>query len=423
MKRMFACAALLMLSCGFALGQAQYQVLYSFGPFGSNDGAFPNAGLVSDSAGNLYGTSYLGGPIAGGDNGCLFGCGTVFQLSPQQDGSWTNTILHTFCSTGNPTTCPDGARPASGLVRGKNGKLYGTTLWGGPHGAGTVFELAPPSAPDSPWTETVLWSFCSTSSCPDGSSPFTKLTSDAKDNLYGTTEGGGAYGHGTVFAVTPVSGSSWKETVLYAFKGAPDDGQEPLAGVTFDASGNLYGTTRYGGGTGCGSDNGCGAVFQLSPNSDGTWTENVIARGAYEQVYFSSDLSFDNDGNLYGTSYGVANNSLGGVFKLIRATGWKPATFAFEGANGALPDAGVLLEKGALYGTTSAGGAQSEGTIFLMTGKTETVLYSFCSQPNCADGASAGPGGVLLSDHSGHLYGTTVEGGANNNGVVFEIIP
>jgi uncharacterized repeat protein (TIGR03803 family) len=408
-----------------ATAQAQYQVLYTFGALGSSDAAYPNAGLVSDADGNLYGTSYIGGPsVGGGENGCLDGCGTVFRLSPQASGVWMETILHNFCSTANIYNCPDGAIPGAGLLKGKSGKFYGTTKLGGLYGAGTVFELSPPSARGGGWVMTELWSFCAGGgNCLDGANPTAKLIEDSAGNIYGTTgAGGGIYYYGTAFELTPVPVSSWTMTTLHVFNGEPTDGRDPGAGLILDPSGNLYGTTRYGGDTGCG-DIGCGTVFQLSPNGDGTWTENILARGAGQQVYPSGDLSLDKYGNIYGTNYGVANNSQGGVFELDRAAGWKPIDFSFDQSDGANPYAGVLVANGVLYGTTSAGGAQSEGTIFTMTGRTETVLYNFCSLPNCVDGVDPGFGGLLLTDRAGNLYGTATEGGANNNGVVFEFTP
>jgi uncharacterized repeat protein (TIGR03803 family) len=425
MKMMASCATMLILCCGFTLGQAQYQVLYSFGPQGSNDAAYPNAGLVSDYEGNLYGTSPIGGPSAGGgENGCLSGCGTVFQLTPQQDGTWTETVLHDFCSTADIATCPDGAIPIAGLFRGRAGALYGTTQYGGVYGMGVVFELSPPSVQGGAWTETVLWSFCSAGgTCPDGMGPAARLTGDAAGNLFGTTVQGGPNGYGTVFELTHGSGSSWTETVLYSFMGSPNDGRDPYAGVTFDSAGNLYGTTKYGGETSAGCGDGCGVVFRLSPNTDGTWSETILFQGFVRQAFPEADLSRDKQGNLYGTTLGVPDESQGGVLKLNRARRWTPAGFTFNGADGAGPESGVLVEDGVLYGTTADGGSQSSGTVFSLTGESETVLYNFCSQPGCLDGADPGPGGPLLSDGAGHLYGTFVEGGTGGNGGVFEITP
>jgi uncharacterized repeat protein (TIGR03803 family) len=405
-----------------ATARAQYQVLYAFGPAGSSDAASPNAGLVSDAAGNLYGTSSSGGPSAGsGENACLYGCGTVFRLSPQSSGVWTETILYVFCSTGNMLNCPNGALPVAGLLKGKSGKFYGTTRFGGLYGEGTVFELSPPVRGGG-WTVTELWSFCSGGGdCLDGRNPSAKLIADSAGNIYGTTPAGGLYNYGTAFELTPVSGSPWAMTTLHVFSGEPTDGGGPSSGLIFDSSGNLYGTTVNGGGTGCG-DEGCGTVFQLSPNGDGTWTENIIARGTGQQVNPYGDLSMDRSGNIYGTNYGIENNSFGGVFELNRAAGWRPIDFSFNGSDGANPQAGVIIVDGVLYGT-AGGGTDNAGTIFSMTGRSESVLYNFCSQPNCADGGAPGYEGLLLPDGAGNLYGTTTQGGTNNKGVVFELTP
>jgi hypothetical protein len=126
MRSIGLCAAVWILYCGFTQAQSQYQVLYSFAQQGSNDAAYPNAGLVADGKGNLYGTSSIGGMAGGnGETGCLFG--TVFELSPQSDGTWTEVVLHSFCSTFDIETCPDGADPSAGLLRGRGGSFFGTT--------------------------------------------------------------------------------------------------------------------------------------------------------------------------------------------------------------------------------------------------------------------------------------------------------
>jgi uncharacterized repeat protein (TIGR03803 family) len=140
------CALAFVMACALASGQAREKVLYSFGT-NPNDGNTPNGGLVFDGAGNLYGTAQFGG------SQCHSECGIVFELSPSQNGSWTESILYNFCSQLN---CEDGQFPQAGLVFDDSGNLYGTTLTGGSHGSGVVFELSPPSAPGADWTETVL---------------------------------------------------------------------------------------------------------------------------------------------------------------------------------------------------------------------------------------------------------------------------
>jgi uncharacterized repeat protein (TIGR03803 family) len=227
-------AAVLMTSTWAA---AQEKVLYNFG--NGTDGVAPQAGLVMDAAGNLYGTTYNGG---------TYNYGTVFELTPAAGGGWTEMVLHNFNNDG-----VDGAYPHAGLIFDAAGNLYGTTHSGGTHNAscsndcGTVFELTPSAG--GTWTEKVLYDFYSIRT--DGAFPASSLIFDGAGNLYGTTIFGGASGagNGTVFELTPAAGGGWTERVLYSF-GA--DGIWPYAGLIFDAAGNLYGTTSFGGTVGWG---------------------------------------------------------------------------------------------------------------------------------------------------------------------------
>ncbi|MGB8898208.1 MAG: choice-of-anchor tandem repeat GloVer-containing protein [Methylocella sp.] len=197
-------------------------VLHSF-TGGVGDGILPFAGLIADRAGNLYGTTYEGG--GSGCNGP--GCGVVFKLSP----GGIETVLHSFAGG-------DGALPEAGLIADASGNLHGTASGGGGPDRGVVFKLAPNG------TETVLYSFCSLPSCSDGAGPSAGLIADSSGNLYGTTYGGGSEciygpGCGVVFKLSP----GGTETVLHSFAGG--DGALPEAGLIADASGNLYGTTKW----------------------------------------------------------------------------------------------------------------------------------------------------------------------------------
>jgi uncharacterized repeat protein (TIGR03803 family) len=219
-------------------------VLYTF--TGGNDGASPEAGLIFDGSGNLYGTT-----SAGGDYGSLCseynGCGVVFELTPSQ-GSWTETTLHLFDPNNG-----DGYDPTTSLIFDQSGNIYGTTgLGGSSDRGGTVFELMPNSK--GSWTETLLHSFTQIG---DGGGPAGALTMDAAGNLYGTTNGNGAYGFGAVFKLTPSNGS-WTYTSLHDFTGGSDGGL-PVSNVIFDANGNLYGTAYGGGGYGY------GFVWEITP--------------------------------------------------------------------------------------------------------------------------------------------------------------
>jgi uncharacterized repeat protein (TIGR03803 family) len=427
MNKIACYAAMLVLGCGLAFGQTQYKVLWNFGS--SNDGSTPLGNVVFDHAGNLYGTTKLGGVTP-----FCTGCGTVFKLSPNSDGSWTETVLYNFCATLGTFSCLDGAFPVAGLIFDLKGNLYGTTSSGGANscpfasgGCGTVFELSPPSSQGAPWTEAVLYSFCATytnGTCLDGALPLGQLTFDATGDLFGTTSTGGTGGSsggccfgGTVFELSR-SASQWTETVLHNFcanGGKCLDGVGPQAGVTLDRAGNLYGTTERGG-----DYQGKGVLYKLSPGTNG-WTETVLLSSKQSLAAFPlGTVSIDPSGSVYSTFSSGGQNGDGGVFRL--GSHGAAVEFSFNGNNGDGPTAGVLVDvsRGALFGTTS-GGLSFFGTIFKMTAPANlTVLYTFCSQLNCADGLE--PMGTVTEDGFGNLYGTTKLGGANSQGVVFEIV-
>ena len=387
------------------------KLLPSFNPDGP-DGAFPEAALVADGSGNFYGTTDEGGP---------YNVGTVFELSPREGGGWTEKVLYSFKSNGR-----DGNFPGGNLTFDAHGNLYGTTYQGGANNGGTVYLLEPHSG--GIWTESVLYSFCAQTSCADGSYPVAGLTFDAHCNLYGTTEGGGTYGLGTVFELSPRRGGDWTETVLYSFGTNGTDGLLPYASLIFDTAGNLYGTTPYGG------TYNDGTVFELSPGGGGGWTEAVIysfcaqtncADGSYPYL---AGLFIDTVGNLYGTTENGGTYNDGAVFELSPAHGggWTEAVLhSFgHGTDGINPGAGTLIRDtgGNLYGTTVDGGAYRFGTVFELSprqggGWTEAVLYSF--KVNGTDGWL--PYAGLIRDHSGNLYGTTVNGGPRSDGTVFEL--
>ncbi|HXR17210.1 MAG TPA: choice-of-anchor tandem repeat GloVer-containing protein [Terriglobales bacterium] len=347
------------------------KVLHSFNKNGQ-DGYSPFAGLIFDAAGNLYGTTVVGGTSSNCNSGNLAGCGTVFQLTPGTNGNWTETVLLSFDKT-------DGEGP-SALTLGTDGNLYGTTSAGGENDGGTVFQLVPGAG--GAWTDTVLYNFCG-GNCQNARDPVAGVIFDVAGNLYGTTSMGGhkpCCDAGTVFELTPGTGG-WTETLLYSFE--LDDfknGDEPYAGLMFDASGNLYGTTRQGGAyrKPCGGA-GCGTVFQLVPGAGGKWKQREL-------------------------------HSFG------------------KGTDGMLPDASLTFDAaGNLWGTTSSGGAYQKscgcGTVFKLTHGTggtwtEKVLHSFGKG---ADGSD--PLASVIFDAAGNLYGTTSEGGAHNSGTVFEITP
>jgi uncharacterized repeat protein (TIGR03803 family) len=276
-------------------------VLYTFQ--NGSDGRLPVANLVLDRAGNLYGTTELGGSTACGG----IGCGIIFEVSPpsQSSGVWTEKVLYSFQGGS------DGAEPAAGLVFDNEGALYGTTGEGGSSNEGTVFQLKPPSSPGGSWTESVLFSFNGT----DGGGPYADLIFDKKGNLYGTTvsggplscpNGNGKTGCGTVFELSPPSqpGGSWIESVLYNFKGpGSGDGRFPLGSLILDVKGNLYGTTSEGA---IGND---GTVFELmSPASPGgAWTKRQFTLS-------SSDGGSPAGGLVFGPGVAVTGTGAGGFF-------------------------------------------------------------------------------------------------------------
>jgi len=275
-------------------GKWTEEVLYSFN---GKDGYLPN-GLIFDAAGNLYGTTPLGGNSGSGCGGQ--GCGVVFELSLGANGKWTEKVLHNFNGK-------DGALSYSGLVFDSTGTLYGVTQEGGayaclPFGVtcGTVFQLIPGA--NGKWTEKVLHSFDGA----DGYWPIGGLIFDGGGNLYGTTYGGGAHVNaGTVFRLARGTEGKWTEKVLHSFKDGGKDGYASYAGLIFDGAGSLYGTTAFGG-VYC-----CGIVFRLTPTSDGKWTKQTLRNfNGKDGSTPEAGLIFDAAGNLYGTTtYGGASGT------------------------------------------------------------------------------------------------------------------
>jgi uncharacterized repeat protein (TIGR03803 family) len=273
-----------------ANGKWSEKVLHTFR---GRDGYAPYAGVISDTTGNLYGTTIYGG-TSGGCGGR--GCGVVFKLTPGADGRWTERVLHNFNGK-------DGFWPQGGVILDAAGNLYGTTSVGGkPLGCGAeqcgvVFELE--TGANDTWTYRVLHTFNEK----DGAYPLVSLLLDADGNLYGTTWQGGDQGIGTVFELMPEANSRWTEKVLHSFTDGTDGGY-PSASLIFDTAGNLYGTTNWGGSFDCGG-RGCGVVFELMPGGNGRWTEKVLhvfSDTDTDGIYPDAGLLLDGSGNLYGTT-------------------------------------------------------------------------------------------------------------------------
>jgi uncharacterized repeat protein (TIGR03803 family) len=382
--------ALMLVLAGIATESAQAQtftVLYTF--TNTVNGEQPDASLILDPAGNLYGTTQNGGTKGG--------FGTVFKLNSAGEES----VHLSFSGT------PDAEDPYAGLVRDRAGNFYGTTIYGGTGGGfGAVFKL------DTTGKETILYSFAGT---PDGEDPRCTLVLGATGSFYGTTQYGGTNGgFGTVFRLD----AQGKLTLLHSFAGTPD-GENPLAGLVRDAAGNLYGTTQYGG-----TNGGFGTVFKLDAKGDLTLLHSFAGTPDGENPL--AGLTRDAVGNLYGTThYGGTNGGFGTVFKLD-ATDNLTLLHSFAGTpDGENPYSSLVRDAaGNLYGTTFFGGDFGNGTVFKLdpTG-TLIVLHSFNASP---DGAN--PIGGLTLDKTGNLYGTTSDGGDLNCGffgcgTVFKVTP
>lgn len=409
---MLAVTALTLVLGGGARGQVKFKTVHKF--TGGSDGSSPSDALVFDAAGNLYGVS------GGGVTGCYgSGCGTAYELSPNANGMWKHKVLHYF-------TPEEQFWPSGGLTFDSVGNLYGMTNQGADDG--NVYELIP--QPSGPWGYEVLYEMAGAY---DGN-PAGGLTFDASGNLYGTSAWGCGYGAGVscVFEMTP-SAESWTFNLLYGLTGSAGwypSGTTPI----FDAKGNIYATTAFGGDSGCSPyGNGCyglGVVFELSPNGDGTWSETVLHTftGGSDGESPVCALVFDTAGNLYGTTFAGGAFGYGNVFQLTPNAGgtWtEHVLHQFTGGkDGSTPAAGVTLDvSGNLYGTTWKGGSKGYGIVFKLTPTQtgfwdETVLHAFF---NKGDGAY--PWGAVVFDGAGNLYGTSVGDGTTTFGSVFEITP
>lgn len=399
-------------------GASTFKVLYRF-PGSGASGASPN-GLIFDKLGNLYGTTSAGG---------TYGKGTVFKLQALPNGTWKETVLHTFRGY-------DGGAPFASLVFDAAGNLYGTTSQGGPSciyvpgGCGVVFKLKPNF--NGTWTETILYKF--KGGPPDGALPLAALIFDKAGNLYSTTSYGGPGGAGNVFQLKPNADGTWTQNILYMFTGNGPDGYLPFSGLVFDVAGNLYGTTSQGGNMKCPAVYGCGIAFKLTPNSAGSWTESVLhifcsAANCADGRFPEAALVFDKAGNLYSTTAGGAYpGSHGTVFRLkplLDGRWTEKVLHNFTGAGAATPVAGLILDAaGNLYGTAEFGGPAGGGAVFKLSplagdNWAYTLLYVFSGQ------TGLNPTAGLIFDGAGNLYGTTTNCGTGIGcmGTVFEITP
>ncbi len=327
----------------------------------------------------------------------------------------TYRVLHNF-SGGS-----DGAFPAATLTIDRGGNLYGTALVGGRANAGTVFKLTRYGAN---YIFNPIYNFQGTY---DGNGPWAPVTFGPDGRLYGTTLSGGTYcepsGCGVVFrlqppATTPPSPfTPWSESVVHAFQGSPNDGDQPLFGnLMFDAAGNLYGTTSYGG------SGSFGTVYKLTP-SNGGWTESILYNFAvgYSGQQPQAGVVMDQAGNLYGTTVTGGAGDNGVVYELSPTQyGWQETILhAFHGDDGILIYAGLVSDAaGNLYGAASDSGTGG-GTIFELSsgsqGWTFAIIYRL------SGGGAGGPHQNLTIDAAGNLYGAAYDDGANGAGMVFKL--
>ena len=369
--------------------------------FNGSDGGTPDAGLIADANGDLFGTTTSGG---------VSGKGTVFEI-----------IKTSFGYESAPTTLlsfngSDGETPFAGLIADANGDLFGTTYNGGANDDGTVFEIAKSSTGYAS-APTTLVSFNGA----DGATPFAGLIADANGDLFGTTTSGGGSNSGTVYVIVKTSsGYASAPTTLVSFNGS--DGATPL-GLIADANGDLFGTTNVGGA------NGTGTAFEIAKTPAGyaSAPTTLVNFNHADGENPTAGLIEDTKGDLFGTTNtgGAFDFNDGTVFEIAKTSAGyasAPTTLVtFGGSDGMDPYGLITDANGDLFGTTNSGGASDDGTVFEIAktsagyASVPTTLVSF----NGSDGAS--PAATLIADANGDLFGTTESGGANNAGTVFEI--
>jgi len=370
--------------------------------FEEKEGEYADTDLETDSAGNIYGTTVLGGE---------FGSGTIFQLTPTPNG-WQHTVLYSF------TGGADGGEPYKGVTIDWRGNLYGTAVTGGSGscegGCGVVYKL---TKSGGTWNQTVIHAFTGGD---DGSGPGARVTVDRGGNVYGMTPTGGTYGVGTIYKIRPHAGS-WDFQVIHTFTGGAD-GASGSAGRMLLELNRLYGAATVGG------LYGSGVVFKLTPTAFGEWDFRVLY-----SFHGQPDGSFPYgallrvSGKIYGTTYYGGENNIGAVYELSprRVGEWDGRViYSFQtGSDGNSPISNLVRDPvGNLYGTTSEGGLGS-GTIFKLTpiggGQwTESVVHAFEGPP---DGGFSYNGMVV--DRFGNFYGATVHGGTEDDGSVYKFTP
>ncbi len=375
----------------FSVSASSVSTLASFNE--STEGALPEYGaLVQGTDGNFYGTTVAGG---GNKNG-----GTVFKVTP----AGAVTTVYSFCSQPG---CVDGEAPFAGLMLAANGYFYGTTseFGNGTQNAGTLFELTPVGE------LTTLYYFCSQSNCADGAAPRTGVIQASNGDFYGTTSAGGTANYGTIY--------EWnsKTDAFTSLLSATNSLATNPNGLIQGADGNFYGTSSAGG------TNNAGTVFKLVQRGTQVQLTTIYSfcsqTNCADGKYPKAALVQSSNGNFYGAASAGGADGYGTVFEITSA-GKLTTLVSFDGADGQGPGQAALIQgtDGNFYGTTPAGGAFGEGTIFQMTPSgTLTTIYSFCSQGSCDDGST--PLAGLMQATNGSFYGTTNVGGEFNTGAVF----
>jgi uncharacterized repeat protein (TIGR03803 family) len=406
MIRVCAVLTVVVMSASVSWAITGYTKVYSF--TGGVDGRDPATALTFDSAGNAYGTT-----AAGGD----FDLGAVFQLTPS-GGGWVETVIYSFTG-GN-----DGSDPHGGVILGADGNLYGTAVAGGSggictgDGCGVVYKLTPFGGQ---WSETTLYSFKGGT---DGWGPGGRVVFDAAGNLFGTTPNGGRHSFGTIFKLTPTMNGTWDERVIHSFTGGKDGATGSLGDLIFDAAGNIYGVAEQGGA------NGAGTVYKLSHSPTGGWilTTLYAFKGMPDAAFPFGGLIFDANGNLYGTTYFGGTAGMGTVFQLApgpNGTWQENILYSFlGGTDGSLPTSTLIFDsRGRLFGTTSAGGRLTCdcGTVFRLTlfggSWNERIVHLFGGSDGFA------PNYGLTFNPAGDLYGATPAGGTFHVGMIFKFTP
>jgi uncharacterized repeat protein (TIGR03803 family) len=402
-----ACAVLAAASVllGPAAPVAKLRVLHHFG---EDDGEYPDTDLVMDADGALYGMT-----VQGGD----FNSGTVFRLA-HTPTSWEESVLYSF------TSGADGGQPYGGVTLDASGNVYGTTVVGGSYvgcpedGCGVVWKL---TKSGGSYSHSVIHAFQGGDA--DGYGPGGPLSFDSSGNLYGMTPGGGAFGMGIIFQLSPTSAGPWTETVIHHFTGGVDGGAASKARLLIGDNGDLFGVATVGGAFGVGT------VWKLSPDGGGGWSFTTLYafEGQPDGVFPYGGLVRDAAGHFYGTTYYGGVQDRGVVYRLAENGGvWtEKVLHHFMGGNdGSYPISALCFgQDGSLYGTTSAGGGPgNHGTIFKLTPALngewrERVVHAFGGN----DGEL--PYAGLLPDGAGHFFGTAVYGGEDGDGTIFRFAP